>query len=200
MRIFSTGDFHGDTRLAEKLAEEAAKEKADLVIICGDITRANEKTENLIGPFLKKGQKVAFIPGNHESFATADFLEELYGTTNLHGKGRMYDNIGIFGCGGANIGIEQLTEEEMYEKLREGFEKIKDAKKKVMVTHVHPSGSSMERLTDFFPGSTGIRKALDSFKPDILFCCHVHEAAGLEEKIGDTKVINVCRLGKIIDL
>jgi Icc-related predicted phosphoesterase len=51
-----------------------------------------------------------------------------------------------------------------------------------------------------FPGSTGIQKAVDKFKPDILFCCHVHEAEGVEEKVGDTRVINVGRQGKIIEL
>ena len=69
-----------------------------------------------------------------------------------------------------------------------------------MVTHVHPTGTTMEKFTNIFPGSTGIKKAVDAFKPDILLCSHVHEAEGIEEKIGTTKVINVGKKGKIIDL
>ena len=69
-----------------------------------------------------------------------------------------------------------------------------------MITHVHPTGTKMEKFTQFFPGSKGIRKAVEAFKPDILLCSHVHEAEGIEEKIGNTKVINVGKKGKIIEL
>jgi len=73
-------------------------------------------------------------------------------------------------------------------------------KKKIMVTHVHPEGSKMGRLTSIFPGSSGVKKALDRFRPDILLCSHVHEAEGIEEIIGGSKVINVGRKGKVIEI
>ncbi|MBW3014772.1 metallophosphoesterase [Candidatus Woesearchaeota archaeon] len=201
MKILATGDFHGDTDLAKRLAEKAVKEEVDLVVICGDITMGEMSTDNLIGPFVKKGKKVVLIPGNHESFATADFLAELYGATNLHGYSiKSKDNkVGLFGCGGANVGMHQITEDETFNTLQKGFDKIKDIQKKIMVTHVHPSGTKMEKLC-VFPGSEGVKKALEKFQPDYLFCCHVHEAEGLVEVVGKTKVFNVGREGKIIDL
>lgn len=200
MRILSAGDIHGDMNLAKRLAERAEKENVDLVILCGDITQFDRATDNLIGPFVKKHKKVLLIPGNHDSFATADFLAQMYGIKNIHGYSVQYKDIGIFGCGGANIGIAQLTEKEMYDLLKKGFDKIKFLKKKIMVTHVHPSDTKMEKFSNFFPGSTGIRRAVEAFKPDILLCSHVHEAEGLEEKIGHTRVINVGKAGKIIDI
>jgi Icc-related predicted phosphoesterase len=200
LRIFSAGDIHGDTRLAEKLAEEAKGKKADLVVLCGDLTFAERSTDNIIGPFKKRNLKVLLIPGNHESVATADFLAEVYGVKNIHGYSVKYKDVGIFGAGGANIGIDQLTEKEIYDLLRKGFESIKYLDKKIMVTHVHPSDSRMEKFSQFFPGSTGVRRAIEKFQPDILLCSHVHEAEGLEEKIGKTRVINVGKRGKIIDV
>ncbi len=86
MKILAAGDIHGDTILAKKLATRAKKEKVDLVILCGDLTHFEQSTENIIGPFVKNNKKVLIIPGNHESFATADFLAELYGVKNIHGK------------------------------------------------------------------------------------------------------------------
>jgi Icc-related predicted phosphoesterase len=106
----------------------------------------------------------------------------------------------LFGCGGANIGVGQLSEDEIYKVIKKGFDKVKDMGKKILVTHVHPSGSKMEKFTEFFPGSSGVRKAIDQLKPDILLCSHVHEAEGIEEKIGKTKVINVGKKGKIIEI
>lgn len=130
MRILAAGDIHGDTSLAKKLAEKADKEKVDLVILCGDLTMAEASTENIIGPFVKKHKKVIIIPGNHETVATADFLAELYDVTNLHGYFIKYKDIGMFGCGGANIGIHQLSEKEIFETLKKGFDNVKDIKKR----------------------------------------------------------------------
>jgi len=89
---------------------------------------------------------------------------------------------------------------EIFDLLKKGYDKINYLTKKIMVTHVHPTGTKMEKLTSIFPGSKGIRKAVETFKPDILLCSHVHEAEGIEEKIGKTKVINVGKKGKIIEI
>lgn len=200
MRILAAGDLHGDSRLSEKLAEKAKKENVDLVILCGDLTYADSSTDNLIGPFVKAKKKLLLIPGNHETIATADFLAEVYGVKNIHGYSVRYKDVGIFGCGGANIGLFQLDETEIFDLLKKGHDKIDYLKKKIMVTHVHPTESKMEKFTDIFPGSTGVRKALKELKPDILLCSHVHEAEGIEEMIGNTRVMNVGKEGKIIDL
>ncbi len=199
MKILATGDIHGDISLARKLAEKAEKEDVDLVVLCGDLTYGEMSTEGIVGPFVKKGKKVVLIPGNHETIATADFLAQQYGAVNLHGYSIKVGDIGLFGAGGANIGLFQLSEDEIYDLLKKSHEKIKDLKTKIMVTHVHPSETKMEKFTQFFPGSTGIKKAVEAFKPDILLCSHVHEAEGIEEMIGKTKVINVGKKGKIIE-
>lgn len=200
LKILAAGDIHGDISLAERLAERAEKEHCDLVVLCGDLTMMERSTENIIGPFKKRGEKVLIIPGNHETLATADFLAELYGVKNIHGYSVTYKDVGIFGAGGANMGMFPLEEEEFYDLLKKGFDKIKDLPKKIMVTHVHPSGTKMEKLTSIFPGSTGIRKAIERFKPDLMLCSHVHEAEGIEEKIGKTVVLNVGKRGKIIEI
>ena len=200
MKILASGDIHGDTRLAKKLAQRASKENVDLVILCGDLTYAEESIDNIIGPFVAKDKKVLIIPGNHETNATADTLAQLYDIKNIHGKAVKYKDVGIFGCGGANIGLFQLDEKEIYDKLAKGHKKIDYLKKKIMVTHVHPKGTKMEKFTDIFPGSEGVTRAIKKFKPDLALCSHVHEAEGIEEMIGKTKVINVGRKGKIIEL
>jgi uncharacterized protein len=200
MRILSAGDLHGDRSLAERLAKKAEDEHADLVLICGDITFWDEEPKGMIGPFLKRHKKVLVIPGNHDSFATTDVLTKVYPVKNLHGYSVRYDDVGIFGCGKANIGIERLTDEEIHLTLRSAHQHISYLKKKIMVTHVHPTGTMMERMTRFFKGSGGVRKAIEELQPDIAFCSHVHEAEGLEEQIGKTRVINVGRKGFLLDI
>ena len=161
LKILAAGDIHGDISLAERLAERAQKENCDIVILCGDLTMMDQSTDNIIGPFVKRKEKVLLIPGNHETVATADFLADLYGVKNIHGYSVKYKDVGLFGCGGANIGLHQLDEQEIYGLLKKGFDKIKYLEKKIMVTHVHPSDSKMEQFTKIFPGSSGVRKAIE---------------------------------------
>lgn len=200
MKILAAGDIHGDMGLAERLAIRAEEEAADVVILCGDLTLGEQSTSYLIGPFKKRNKKVLLIPGNHETNATADFLAKRYDVKNIHGYAVTYGGVGIFGGGGANIGMFRVEEDELFNLLKDGFERIQYLEKKVMVTHVHPKGSWMESFSRLVPGSSGVTKALETFSPDVLLCSHVHEAEGLEEQLGNTRVINVGREGKLIDL
>src|SRR3989344_4930518 len=168
--------------------------------IHGDLTLAEKSTDHLIGPFIKKNKKVLLIPGNHESIATIDFLAELYGATNLHGYSFKLGDIGLFGCSGVNIGMHKIPENEIFDLLKKAHSQIKDQKTKIMVTHVHPDGIKIGKFTPYFQGSTGVKEALDLFKPELILCSHVHEAEGVEEIVGKTKIINVGRSGKIIEI
>ena len=198
-KILAVGDIHGDTGLVKKLAEKAKKEDVDLVILAGDLTFAEQSTKNLIGPFIKAKKQVLLIPGNHESFATADFLAEMYSNTkNIHGYSFVKNDLGIFGAGAGDIGINQINDPDIFRLLKKGNEGIKNSKKKIMVTHMHPRGSKAE--FSGFKGSQAVKKAIETFHPDVLINAHIHEAAGIEEKIGKTKVINVSRKEKIFEI
>jgi len=199
MRILGAGDLHDDLFAVKELAEKAEKNHVDLIILCGDLQN-DDSLDNILQPFKDKNQKVLLISGNHESLATADFLAYINKAKNLHGYSVRYEDVGIFGCGSANIGIHGISETEIFDTLKKGFDKISYLKKRIMMTHVHPTGSKMEKLSNFVKGSYGVLKAVKDFKPDILLCSHVHEAEGLEEQLENTRVINVGKHGKIIDI
>ncbi len=198
IRILAASDIHGDTRATKKLADRAEKERADVVVLCGDITGIVE-APNLIKPFKDKGQKVLLLPGNWDSFATADFLAQFYGMKNIHGYSARYGSVGFFGAGGADIGpFNSLSERELLKTLEQAHNGLAGIEKKVMVTHMHPLGSASE--FSGISGSKSIRKAIQKFKPDILIHGHIHEAAGADELIEGTRVINVGKKGVIIDI
>ncbi len=199
-KILAASDIEGDSRLVKKLAERAHKEDVDLVVLCGDIT-SHIETKDLIKPFKDKKKHVLIIPGNHDAFADIDVIAAQYQIKNLHGYAAVYEGVGFFGAGGAaNLpffpGV--VTEEEIHDTLKKAHKSLKGVEKKVMVTHMHPEGSLSE--WSGIPGSTSIRKAIKEFKPDVLIHGHIHEASGFEQKIGKTKVINVGREGKIIEV
>lgn len=197
-KILAASDIHGESKIAKKLANKAEKENVDLVVLCGDLTGFVE-TKNFIKPFKDKNQKVLIIPGNWDSLATVDFLANLYGVRNIHGYSVKYENIGFFGAGGADgPGPGRISDKEILETLEKAHHDLKGIEKKIMLTHMHPSGSKSE--FSGIPGSKAITKAIKKFKPDLLLHGHIHEAFGVEEKIGKTRVINVGRNGRIIEI
>ena len=200
LKILAASDLHGDSRLTKKLALRAEKEGVDLVVLCGDLTGFGE-SKNLIKPFKDKNQKVLLLPGNWDSFATTDFLAQLYGVTNIHGYGAVYQGVGFFGAGSASTAIgprSGISEKELFDTLEKAHKGLKGIEKKVMLTHMHPSGGISESVG--FKGSDSITKAIKKFKPDLLLHGHIHETFGTEDFIGKTKVINVGRDGVILEI
>lgn len=198
MKFLAFADTHG--RDLRKLVEQAGQEGVTHVFACGDWTMLDEVPKYFVSQFTQKGKKMFVLPGNHETLATTHALAEEYGIQHLHGDGVVIDGIGFFGAGGATqIGPHtQLTEEEMWDLLQKAHEKVKNASKKVLVVHEHPAGSVME--LGRFPGSAAIRRAIEQFKPNLVLCGHIHEAAGIEEKIGNSRIVNVAKHGKILEL
>ncbi len=198
MKILALSDIHGDTAFMQRMAEKGAHEKVDLVILAGDLLHFDQPKAGLIKPFKDKGLEVAILPGNHEGMAEIGFMVEKYGATNLHGYALRKGDIGIFGCGYGDIGLHQLTEEQFFETLKKAHDSLAGVKKKLMVTHVQPSDSILG--LGVFPGSTGVRKAIEKFQPDVHICGHIHETHGIEDRIGKTRSINVGKTGRIIEL
>ncbi len=195
-KILAAGDFHGDSATAKKLAKKAEKAKVDLVILAGDITGPIE-SKNLIKPFVDKKQKVIFVPGNWDTSETANFFSKLYGIKNIGEHYVKYGDIGIFGIGSPDWQLN-LKEKKTFAHLKAEFEKIKNLEKNIMVSHIH----ARETKSEFsgIPGSTSLKKAIKEFQPDLFISGHIHEAEGLQEKIGKTKVINVGKRGMIVEI
>ena len=51
-----------------------------------------------------------------------------------------------------------------------------------------------------FEGSKALKRAIEKFQPDVFISAHIHEAEGIEEKIGKTRVINVGRRGRVLEV
>jgi hypothetical protein len=195
-KILAASDIHGDTDATKKLAAKAKKENVDLVVLAGDLSGFVE-TEGILKPFIDNDQKVVFVPGNWDSSVTADVLTKMYGVKNVGKHYVKYGEVGIFGVGSPD-GQLDLNEKKAFNKLKKDFSKIKDLEKKIMVSHIHAAGTKSE--FSGIPGSTGVRKAIEEFQPDIFLSGHIHEAEGLKDQVGKTKIFSVGEKGKIIEI
>ncbi len=203
MRILAASDIHADARATQKLALRAKKEKVDLVILAGDLSIFGNGLEGLLKPFADVNKKVAIIPGNHESEADLFMLKKRYPDIlyDLHSYAFKIGDVGFFGCGLANIGPNELSETQIKKKIENSFKYIKDAKKKIMVVHAPPYKTKLDVIgRDVNVGSIAVREAIEKLKPEKCICGHIHETFGLEDRLGETTVINAGPKGKIIEI
>lgn len=198
LRILAAGDLHGSADIAKKLAEKAKREKVDLVILAGDLHGYTENSADIIAPFKRNHQKVVFVPGNLDTTNEIDLVRAKHNIKNIDGYYVNYHGVDIIGVGNPDFELS-LDEKETLKKLSKNFNRIKSKKgKTVLVSHLHAHGTKAE--FSGIPGEVGLRKAIDKFQPDFFISAHIHEAEGIEEKIGKTRVIQVGREGKVIEI
>ena len=99
----------------------------------------------------------------------------------------------------------ELPEEEFLDRLSGLMQGVRDTRKTVMMTHVPPYDSGLDTAPLLSPdlrptvsagdllrgpvGSTGVRRAIESFKPMLGVHGHIHESGG-ERRVGDTLCVN----------
>jgi len=180
------------------MAKKGKESNVDLVILAGDLADDHGRIDGMIGPFKEQNLDVAILPGNHEGLSETYFLTNHYNIKHLHGKTIKHGKIGIFGCGYADVGVHQLTEQEFFQTLKDTHKELDDCEHKIMVSHVQPSDSILG--IGIWPGSTGVRKAVEELQPSLHICGHIHETHGMEDRIKNTRIINVGKTGTLIEI
>ncbi|HXW62897.1 MAG TPA: metallophosphoesterase [Candidatus Acidoferrales bacterium] len=201
MRVLIFSDIHGDLRALSRILEQPA----DLYIAAGDLAtfgKGLDRCGEVLGPL---GSQLWVLPGNHEThedtralcarFGFIDFHRQLRSVEGARGRaqwaGLGYSNITPFHTPG------EYSEEQIAEALV-AFDKIPSL---YLVAHCPPRDSTLD---EFAPGqhggSSSLRAWMDRAQPRYLFCGHIHEAAGLSERIGSTECFNVGKQGYIIEV
>jgi uncharacterized protein len=181
MKILVLSDIHG---AADKIrAASAFIADADLVVLAGDITRRGGRDEaaELLGLVEAHNRKIMAVHGNMDRDEVRALLDERgYG---LHARGRVVDGVGFFGAGGSNITPvhtrSEYTEPRIMDILRKGYDEVRDARTKVLVSHTPPKGICDRTFLFIRAGSKSVREFLAAHDDvRLCLCGHIHEAAG----------------------
>ncbi len=193
LKILVASDIHGNFKTAKTLSEKAEREKVDLVILAGDIYGYTDGKAGILKPFKKKNQLVLFVPGNCEFERECLLLEK--DAKNISGQSLAHGNVTFIGVGNPN-GELHLTKKD-FKRIEENFKQAKSTKK-ILISHLHARGTLAE-FSGFF-GDPLLRKAVENFQPNLLISGHIHEAEGLDDKIGKTQVIQIGKNGRILEI
>jgi Icc-related predicted phosphoesterase len=192
MRFLVLGDIHGRANTLRAILK--AEPAGDGVVLVGDLTHAGDEreAEKITAACAAYGGKIMAVPGNMDAPGVLGFLEK--SGYSIHGAGRIVGAAGFFGCGGSNPtpfhSPFELGEEEIGRLLLKGLQAVRQAAVKVLVAHVPPLRSSLDRTRLGLPGgSAAVRQFLKEHRVDICLCGHIHEAVG-EETIEGARCSN----------
>ena len=73
-------------------------------------------------------------------------------------------------------------------------------KKHVLITHAPPYGTKLDDIYGEHCGSKSIRDFIYKHKPLLAVSGHLHETAGREDYIGDSRLINPGKKGKLVTI
>jgi Icc-related predicted phosphoesterase len=195
VRILAFSDIHRDERQAQALADRARE--VDVVVGAGDFGSMHRGVAQLIDMLVVIERPTVLVPGNAE---TDDELRDACAgwaaAHVLHGDGTEIDGVPFFGLGGG-IPVTpwewsfDLTEEQAAEKL------ARCPEGGVLVVHSPPKGHVDGKRS---LGSESILAAIEDKQPRLVVCGHIHEAAGEESRIGDSRVVNAGPDGVVLEL
>jgi hypothetical protein len=195
MRLLIFSDLHGEQALIDRV-KEVSKE-VDMAICCGDITPVHGDTIETGRMLGRLDARLFIIPGNFEMPNILNAICKENNWTDLHGKSFKIDNIIIAGCGGAPKGPFNTPYELEEEEFKNILAKIDYAD--ILVTHAPPKGVT-DYTNEVNIGSEAIRKFVEEKQPKINLCGHVHENGGKEDSINNTRIMNIARQIKIIEI
>ncbi len=141
------------------------------------------------------------IPGNHESAQQVTDLCGRFGLNDFHGGKIEIGGFHVVGMGYSNPTPFDTPGEYSEEELSERLHRFDGLKPMIAICHVPPMGTMLDRITNLrHAGSKSMREFLQREQPRYFFCGHIHEAAGAQEKLGETSAMNVGKKGYLLDL
>ena len=195
MRILAFSDVHRDVRQARRLAERARD--ADVVVAAGDFASVHRGLEEMIDMLVAIETPTVLVPGNNETDEALRAACAGWSAARvLHGEGAEIEGVPFFGLGGGVPATPwdwsfDLDEEEAADRLAacpEGG---------VLIVHSPPKGyvDGKRHL-----GSEAILRTIEEKQPRLVICGHIHEAAGEEARVGDSRVLNAGPNGTVVAL
>jgi Icc-related predicted phosphoesterase len=190
MRILAVADIHGAQYRLNLVLKNVAAYTPDLVIICGDITQfgPGELATNFLNQI---SVRTLAVPGNIDTFDVDQGISAS-NATNLHMRQVKIQDIPFVGIGREipsllpDLLIDDGTGKKPLKKL------LKTSS--VLVTHYPPFKLQDKIFIGTHGGSKELRSLIETYKPRLVFCAHIHEDPGMTI-LGETTVVN-CSMGK----
>jgi uncharacterized protein len=197
MKILIFSDTHGDLRSLETIVARPA----DLYIAAGDLSNFGKMLDRC-GEILKPlGDCLLVLPGNHETHEQTKAFCNRFGFVDFHRRLRKIGDSNWAGLGYSNITPFKTPGEYSETEIAGALAAFDGIAQLHLVVHFPPYDT---KLDEYAPGqhagSPALRTWIEREKPVILLCGHIHETAGMSDRLGSTQCFNVGKQGYMLEV
>jgi Icc-related predicted phosphoesterase len=198
VRLLAFSDLHRDLDQAGRLVEMAGQ--ADAVAAVGDFASVHSGLEETIAALAAIAVPVLLVPGNNETdVALRRACAGWESATVLHGERARLGSLEVFGLGGGvpitpwdwSFDLSEVDAAERLATCPEGA---------LLLVHSPPRGHCDVASDGRHLGSDAVLRAIESKRPRLALCGHIHESWGMESSVGPTPVVNLGPAGRIFEL
>lgn len=197
MKILVFSDIHGDMRALERIAAQPA----DLYIAAGDLSNFGRGLDRCAAPLAGLGERLWVLPGNHETHDDTREFCRRHGFVDFHRQVRELGATHWAGLGYSNITPFDTPGEYSEEEIAQALAAFEGIHPLYLVVHFPPHGTKLDEFAaGKHAGSPTLRKWVERIQPLYLLCGHIHEAAGMTDRIGTTQCVNVGKQGYVLEI
>jgi Icc-related predicted phosphoesterase len=189
MRLLLFSDLHCDADAARRLVERSPG--FDVIVGAGDFATARRGLQPVIDLLRTTKTPAVLVPGNSESVEELrDACRDWPAAHVLHGSAATVAGQTFFGLGGGipvtpfGSWSYDFTEPQAVQLLAACPADC------VLVSHSPPKGCLDIASNGASLGSTAVRAAVESKRPALVVCGHIHASAGRHAMLGDTPIVN----------
>lgn len=196
MKILLFSDIHSDLPALRRIVETPA----DRYLCAGDLVNWSKGLDAAAEVLAPLAGKLWVIPGNHESEGAIAAFCERYGFEPLHGRGVALDGVHLAALGYSNPTPFDTPGEYSEAELERRLAPFADLRPLVLVCHCPPKNTPLDRVKEGLHfGSTAVADFIERVQPIRFFCGHIHEAQGVECRLGATVGRNLGKAGYLLD-
>ncbi len=190
MKVLAVADIHGSQYRLNLVLKNVTAYQPDLVVVCGDITQfgPGELATTLLNQI---PVRTLALPGNIDTFDVDEGIHRST-ATNLHLRRVVIKGKPFVGIGREippSLMDTMIVDGDAQKPLREVV-----GPTSVLVSHYPPFKLQDKIFIGAHGGSKELRSLIDTSKPLLVLCGHIHEDPGVTQ-IDRTTVVN-CSLGK----
>lgn len=202
MKVLFFIDTHGSASALKNIREKA--KEADLLVCGGDFTIFENDMTQILREFNNIGKPILIIHGNHETSSSVMIeCEQLKNMHFIHNNYYISDDLIFYGFGGGGFSIRDEAFTHSAESFIKELENISSKNNKkyrlVLITHAPPYGTKLDDIGEHV-GNKNITEFIQKHQPIIAMSGHMHDTAGVEDKINNTRIFNPGSKGMLIEL
>lgn len=199
MDIIIFSDIHNDVENLLTYLDKIKGLKFDVVVCPGDFTDINtpkgftqeDITKLIISEVKGLKKPILAVPGNVDTKDIIDILKKE--DVSIHGRGRVINDFGFYGYGGAKTPFKtniEPSDEELKVGLKTAWKDVEKTKYKIQVTHSPPLRTKIDMVqSGVHVGSNVIKEFIETHVPIVAISAHIHEARGIDH-LNKTFLIN----------